>query len=161
MNLADASLFEMPFGYLTGTTDFAFTEEERAALRRFLNNGGVLLVEAGEGRKSFDTAFRQEIAKILPGHPLVALPPDHELFKRPLNAAMVKARSALAVKHGNQIEMSPEMYGIEMNGTLSVIYTPNDLSAGWEHALAPYALGYESQDSTALGVNVLYYAVTH
>jgi len=57
--------------------------------------------------------------------------------------------------------MAPEMFGIELNGTLSVIYTPNDLSAGWENALAPYALGYESKDATALGVNVLYYAVTH
>ena len=161
VKLTDPSLFEMPFGYLTGTTDFAFTEEERAALRRFLMNGGVLLVEAGEGRKSFDTAFRQEIAAILPGKPLTALPASHELFRRPISAEKVKARPALAVKHGNQIEMQPEMYGVELNGTLSVIYTPNDLSAGWERALAPYALGYESKDATALGLNVLYYAVTH
>ena len=161
VKLTDASIFEMPFAYLTGTTDFAFTEEERAALRRFLMNGGVLMVEAGEGRKSFDTSFRHEIAAILPGKPLTVLPPNHELFKRPVSAETVKARPALAVKHGNQIEMQPEMYGVEVNGTLSVIYTPNDLSAGWERALAPYALGYESKDATALGLNVLYYAVTH
>ena len=161
VKLTDSSIFEMPFAYLTGTTDFAFTEEERAALRRFLSNGGVLLVEAGEGRKSFDTSFRQEIAAILPGKPLTVLPPNHELFRRPMSASTVKARPALAVKHGNQIEQQPELYGIEMNGTLSVIYTPNDLSAGWERALAPYALGYESKDATALGLNVLYYAVTH
>jgi len=161
VKLTDSALFEMPFGYLTGTTDFAFTEEERAALRRFLSNGGVLLVEAGEGRKSFDASFRQEIAAILPGKPLMLLPPEHELFKRPIAAGTVKARPALAVKHGNQVEMQPEMYGIEINGTLSVIYTPNDLSAGWERALAPYAMGYESKDATALGLNVLYYAVTH
>ena len=161
VSLTDASVFEMPFLFLTGTIDFAFTEEERANLRRFLNNGGVLLVESGEGRKTFDKAFRQEIAKVLPGRELTALPPGHELFKRPINAEMVKARQALAVKSGNQIELSPELYGIELNGTLSVIYTPNDLSAGWERALAPYALGYESKDATALGVNVLYYAVTH
>ena len=78
-----------------------------------------------------------------------------------MNASVVKARSALAVRRDNQIEMAPELFGVEINGTLSVIYTPNDLSAGWEHALAPYALGYESKDATALGVNVLYYAVTH
>ena len=161
VSLTDASVFEMPFLYLTGTIDFAFTEEERANLRRFLNNGGVLLVEAGEGRKTFDTAFRQEITKVLPGRELTALPPGHEIFKRPLNEEVVKARQALAVKRGNQIEMSPELYGIELNGTLSVLYTPNDWSAGWERALAPYALGYESKDATGLGVNVLYYAVTH
>ena len=161
VSLTDASVFEMPFLYMTGTTDFTLTEQEIAALRRFLNNGGVLLVEAGEGRQTFDAAFRQQIAKVLPGKTLAALPSGHEIFTKPLNAATVKARPALAVRRSNQIELAPEMFGIELNGTLSVIYTPNDLSAGWERALAPYALGYESKDATALGVNVLYYAVTH
>ena len=159
--LTDPALFEMPFLYMTGTTDFELSESEIEALRRFLNNGGVLLAEAGEGRQTFDAAFRQQIAKVLPGKSLAALPQGHEIFMKPLNAAVVKARPALAVRHENQIEMAPELLGIELNGTLSVIYTPNDLSAGWEHALAPYALGYESKDATALGVNVLYYAVTH
>ena len=161
VSLTDPAVFEMPFLYMTGTTDFALSEAEIAALRRFLNNGGVLLAEAGEGRQTFDAAFRQQIAKVLPGKSLAALPSGHEIFVKPLNAAVVKARPALAVRRENQIELAPELLGIELNGTLSVIYTPNDLSAGWEHALAPYALGYESKDATALGVNVLYYAVTH
>jgi hypothetical protein len=161
VSLTDASIFEMPFLYMTGTTDFIFTEQEIEALRRFLNNGGVLWVEAGEGRQSFDAAFRQQIAKVLPGKPLTALPQGHEIFTRPQDATVVKARPALAIRKDNQIEQSPELFGIELNGTLSVIYTPNDLSAGWERALAPYAVGYEAQGATALGVNVLYYAVTH
>ena len=57
--------------------------------------------------------------------------------------------------------MSPELYGIDLNGSLAVIYSPHDLSAGWERAIAPYAQGYESADATSLGLNVLYYAVTH
>ena len=57
--------------------------------------------------------------------------------------------------------MPPELYGIELNGAMAVIYTPYDMSAGWERAIAPYALGYEPADAMALGVNVLYYAVTH
>jgi hypothetical protein len=98
---------------------------------------------------------------VLPGKSLTPLPAGHEIYTQPLNASTVKARTALALRHDNQIEMAPELQGIELNGTLSVIYSPNDLSAGWECALAPYALGYESQGATALGVNVLYYAVTH
>ena len=161
VSLTDPAVFEMPFLYMTGTTDFALSEAEIAALRRFLNNGGVLLVEAGEGRASFDAAFRQEIAKVLPGKALAPLPAGHEIYTKPMNAAVVKARPALAIRNDNRIEMAPELLGIELGGTLSVIYTPNDLSAGWEQAPAPYALGYEAKDATALGVNVLYYAVTH
>ncbi len=158
--LTDASIFEMPFMYLTGTTDFSLSEPERANLRKFLMNGGVLFVEAGEGRASFDQAFRQEIAQILPGKKLEALPANHPIFQQPKNLATVKARPALAAKRGNQIDVAPELLGIELNGSLAVIYTPNDVSAGWERAIAPYAIGYEPQDATALGLNVLYYALT-
>jgi hypothetical protein len=159
--LTDASIFEMPFMYLTGTTDFALSDQERANLRKFLMNGGVLFVEAGEGRQSFDQAFRQELAKVLPSAKLEPLPQAHEIFRQPKSLQTVKARPALAAKRGNQIDVPPELFGVELNGALSVIYTPNDLSAGWERAIAPYAIGYEPQDATAIGLNVLYYAVTH
>lgn len=161
VSLTDAAIFEMPFLYMTGTTDFELTEAEVAALRRFLNNGGVLLAEAGEGRPTFDAAFRAQMERVLPGKALSPLPEGHEIYTQPVNASTVKARAALAMRRDNRIEMAPELQGIELNGTLSVIYSPNDLSAGWERALAPYALGYEPQGATALGVNVLYYAVTH
>jgi len=161
VSLTDAAIFEMPFLYFTGTTDFVLTDEERANLRRYLANGGVLFAEAGEGRQSFDVAFRAEMQKVLPGRQLESIPQGHQLFRQPLPVGLVKARPALAAMHGNQIEMPPELYGIELDGSLAVIYSPNDLSAGWERATAPYAVGYEPPDATALGVNVLYYAVSH
>ena len=161
VSLDDAAIFEMPFLFVTGTMDFTLTDKQRANLRQFLMNGGVLFAEAAEGRQSFDVAFRAEMEKVLPGRQLAALPANHSIFKQPGAIGMVKARSALAVKSGNQIEVAPEMYGIDLNGSLAVIYSPHDLSAGWERAIAPYAQGYEATDATAIGVNVLYYAVTH
>ena len=153
-------LSSTPFLYLTGTTDFSFTDRERAALRRFLDNGGVLFAEAGEGRASFDTAFRKEIASILPGKQLVALSPGDALLTQPREVSTAKARPALAVQSG-EAETQPALYAVELNGAYSVIYSPHDLSAGWERANAPYALGYQPVDSTALGINVLHYALTH
>ena len=51
------------------------------------------------------------------------------------------------------------MFAAEVNGTTAVIYSPRDLSAGWEQAPAPYAIGYEAADATALGVNILFHAL--
>jgi hypothetical protein len=161
VTLDDKKLFELPFLFAAGTTDFALTDAERANLRQYLMNGGVLFAEASDGRQSFDAAFREEMAKVLPGRPLTAIPSNHSIFKQPEVISTVKARPALAAQSNNQVEQRPELYGIEVNGALAVIYSPHDLSAGWEQAIAPYAQGYEAGDSTALGVNVLYYAVTH
>lgn len=161
VRLDNAAIFEMPFLYLTGTTDFTLSDAERLNLRRFLANGGVLFAEAAEGRRSFDQAFRQELAAVLPGRTLQPLPKNHSLYREPQTLNTVKARNALAVQRGNQPDVAPELFGIELNGTLQVIYCPYDLSAGWERAIAPYALGYEAKDATALGVNVLFYALAH
>jgi hypothetical protein len=161
VKLSDPAIFAMPILYLTGTTDFVLSDAERANLRQFLLKGGVLFAEAAEGRPSFDAAFKAEMARVLPNESLTLLPPGHVLFHRPLDLTSVKARPPLAVRHGNQTDLAPEMYGIDVNGSLGVIYSPNDLSAGWERALAPYAVGYEAADSTALGVSALFYAVTH
>jgi hypothetical protein len=161
VRLDDTAIFEMPFLYLTGTTDFTLSDVERTNLRRFLANGGVLFAEAAEGRRSFDLAFRAELAAVLPGRTLQALPKNHSLFREPQSASTVKARTAVAVQRGNQPDVAPEFYGVELNGTLQVIYSPYDLSAGWERAIAPYALGYEAKDATALGINVLFYALAH
>jgi hypothetical protein len=161
VSLEDPSIYEMPFLFITGTTDFTLSDKERENLRHYLSNGGVLFAESGEGRASFDAAFRYEMAKVLPDHPLAPLPPNHSIFRQPEKLDAVKARPALAAKNNNQSMMLPELDGISLNGSLAVIYSPYDLSTGWERAIAPYAKGYETADSTALGLNVLYYAVTH
>ncbi len=159
VSLSDASMFETPLLYLTGTTDFALGENERANLRQFLMKGGVLFAEAGDGRASFDTAFRAEMAKVLPDHPLVPVPANSPLCHQPNEAGMVKVRPALAAQLDNRKTTAPELFTAEINGSTAIIYCPRDLSAGWEQAPAPYAIGYEAPDSTALGVNILFHAL--
>ena len=159
VRLSDASLFETPLLYLTGTTDFSLSENERANLRQFLTKGGVLFAEAGDGRASFDTAFRAEMARVLPDHPLAPVAAASPLLHQPNELASVKVRPALAAQLDNRKTTAPELFIAEINGASAVIYCPRDLSAGWEQAPAPYAVGYEAADSTALGVNILFHAL--
>ena len=159
VNLSDASMFETPLLYLTGTTDFALGENERANLRQFLLKGGVLFAEAGDGRQSFDTAFRAEMAKVLPDHPLGPVAADSPLFREPNRLPEVKARPALAAQLDRRASVAPELLAAEISGATAVIYCPRDLAAGWEQAPAPYAIGYEAADATALGVNILFHAL--
>ncbi len=159
VSLSDASMFETPLLYLTGTTDFALSENERANLRQFLMKGGVLFAEAGDGRSTFDTAFRAEMARVLPDHPLAPVPATSPLLHQPNETASVKVRPALMAQLENRRTTTPELSAIEINGATAVIYCPRDLSAGWEQAPAPYAIGYEAADSTALGVNILFHAL--
>ena len=159
VSLADASMFETPMLYLTGTTDFALGENERTNLRQFLLKGGVLFAEAGDGRATFDSAFRGEMARVLPDHPLIRVAPTSTLLHQPNQVATVKVRPALAAQLDAQRTTAPELYTADINGATAVIYCPRDLAAGWEQAPAPYAIGYEPADSIALGVNILFHSL--
>lgn len=155
VRLSDPEMFKVPFLYLSATTDFTLTEQERVNLRRYLNNGGFLFAEASEGRPSFDVAFRSEMEKILPGKQLKKIDASSMIYNAPNKISSVKYRPALAVKKGD-INGSPELESIELDGRPVVIYSPRDLSTGWVRGIGPYTEGLEPQDASTLGVNVLF-----
>jgi hypothetical protein len=87
------------------------------------------------------------------------VPATSTLLHQPNEVGTVKTRPALAAQLDNRRSTTPELFAADVNGTSAVIYSPRDLSAGWEQAPAPYAIGYEAADATALGVNILFHAL--
>lgn len=160
VDLDSPRLFDAPFVYLTGQMDFNLTEGQRANLRRYLANGGVLFCDATCGRPSFDTAFRRELRQVLPEATLERIPTSHLLFQYPNAISGVTPRLALAHRLQTKGKMEPLLYGISIKDHLAVIYSPFDLSGGWAMAQGPYNEGLEANDSLALGVNILSYLLT-
>jgi hypothetical protein len=159
VELDSNKIFDFPCIYITGTIDFRWTDRERDMISRYLNRGGILFVEAGCGRPTFDAAFRREMKKVLPEENLKLIDLDSFIFRFPNNIKYIEVRPALARKMNEQKKIKPHLEGIWMNGNLAVIYSPFDLSGGWELAQAPYDLGIESRDSMDLGVNILSYII--
>jgi hypothetical protein len=161
ISLDSNKLFEMPFIYLTGHQDFEFTSLERNNLRKFLLQGGVLLVESCCGRETFDYAFKREIAKVLNDKTLEKININNSLFTFPNNIKVIQPRSALAHRLEVNNKIEPLLYGINVNGYFGVIYSPFGLACGWELTQCPYCKGIDSIDALALGVNILAYALLH
>ena len=73
--LTSPRLFDHPFLYFGGDGEFpAAVGAEVEALRRYLTFGGFLVADAndGSGGRGFDTSFRRELARVLPGAALDA-----------------------------------------------------------------------------------------
>ena len=152
-------LTEMPFLYLTGHEEFEFTEAERAALRQYLQRGGILLAEACCGREEFNRAFRRELAILMPASELTPIPAGHQLFQYPARVTAVQPRPALAKRLGSTDKIAPRLQGVTLNGHLAVIYSPDGLACGWELAECPYCRGIAPADALNLGVNILSYSI--
>jgi hypothetical protein len=165
-------LSSYPFLYLTGLDDFSFSPEAVTALRRYLNYGGVLLINNGMGLSTFDRAVRRELAKILPETRLEPIPANHHLYNSLLTIKEVRYSPVVAKNKPPPaaglikpsvagLKNQPYLLGVTIDGDLRVLYSPYDLEAGWLDAYYPLIRGYESIYAQQLGMNIITYVMTH
>jgi len=149
-----------PFLYLTGLDDFSFSEREVAALRSYIEEGGVLLINNGLGLATFHQAVKRELARVLPEVELKPIPLGHDLFRSFASVTAVNYSPALR-KDQPELGTQPALLGVTFDDELRVIYSPYDLEAGWLDAYYPLMRGYENRSAQELGMNLIAYVITH
>jgi hypothetical protein len=159
VRLGEPGLHRHPMLYLAGDGGLPpFDDAERAALRRHLQYGGFLLVDAADGSDGagFDADVRRELARLLPASPLARVPREHVLYKS----------FYLLDRQGGRVLTKPWLDGQVLNGRLAVVYSQNDLGGAWSRGPLgdweyPCSPGGEEQRETAfrLGVNLAMYAL--
>jgi len=159
VDLRSIDAFAHPILYMTGHNEFKLTDDEVNNLRRYLAAGGVLVANSCCGRKAFDTAFRREIARVLPDQKLDRVPLDHQVYRSVFPIQKVEY-TPLALHEHPGLDR-PALEGISLENQLRVIYSPYGLVNGWSGAPNPYDRGYEGNDALRLGINILVYSMTH
>lgn len=159
VQLKDPKTATYPLLYMTGHREFQWTSEEVGRLQRYLKAGGMLLADACCGRMAFDTAFRAQIARVLPDAKLEKLPPDHPLYRCHYEIGQVEYTPRVREDFGEFD--SPELEGITLDGRLAVIYSRFDLGNGWEQFPHAYAYGLKDESALQIGTNAIVYAITH
>ncbi|KXK33586.1 MAG: hypothetical protein UZ16_OP3001002212 [Candidatus Hinthialibacteria bacterium OLB16] len=156
--LLDPKLSSYPVLYLTGHGDIQFKNAEILALRQYLEEGGSLLVnDNGPARSgnSIDAAFRREIARVLPDHPLIELPKDHPVF-----SCYFQFPDGIPQIHRHDEEQPPRLYGIYVRERLAVLYDWNsDIGNGWEDPQVHKDPEEKRREALRMGTNLLMYAL--
>ncbi|MCP4613389.1 MAG: DUF4159 domain-containing protein [Planctomycetes bacterium] len=160
VDAAEDDLSGYPFLYLTGLDEFSFSTEAVGALKRYLNFGGVLLINNGMGLGTFDKAVRRELSKILPEASLEPVSTNHHLYNSLLPIEKVRY-SPVVAKNKPELKNQPYILGATIDGDLRVLYSPYDIEAGWLDAYYPLIRGYESIHAQKLGLNIITYVMTH
>ena len=166
----DKAIFECPFLFASDVGTIGFLESEVVGLRDYLLKGGFLWVDDFWGPAAFNR-WSAEIARVLPGYPIVELPLDHPIFKTFFELERVPQIPAISFWMTTKLtserggaSAEPKVYGIfDENGRLLVLMSHNtDIADGWEregeneeffHTFSPG--GY------AIGVNVVIWNLTH
>ena len=152
----------VPVLYRTGHNAFTFNPSERTRLRQYLLGGGLMIFDACCGRRSFTDSARREIKAILPDHELKPVSLDHPVFNCYYeNAGWVRRTPHTLAHHPGLRSPGPSgIEGIEIACRMAVLFSPHDLSCGWDmhtHAF-PDTAYIESEDALKIGANFLAYA---
>ncbi|MEX0824961.1 MAG: DUF4159 domain-containing protein [Pirellulaceae bacterium] len=151
--------------WLHGRTDFTLTSSQRSALRTYLENEGVLLVDAICGSPEFTNAVRRELAAVLPNSPLQTMPPDHPALTSQFggydlsSVTLRKPSKGAAGVTINRRRTTPPIEMASLGGIAVVFLSPYDLSCALESPNSIQCPGYDTEDAVKIGTNLILYSL--
>jgi hypothetical protein len=151
VRLTDADLWDLPYLYMTGHGNVVFSDAEVVLLRRYLEQGGFLHADDNYG---MDQAFRREVARVFPDHPLVLVPFDHPVYH-----LVYEFPDGLPKIHEHDGKPA-QGFGVFLAGRLVVYYSyESDLGDGWEDPEVHQDPADRREAALRMGVNLVAYAV--
>lgn len=149
----DTDLFKYPFLFLTGHGNISFSDDEAAALRIYLENGGFLFTNDSYG---LARAIRREMKKLFPDREFVELP-----FSHPIYHSRYDFPNGLPKIHKHD-EKPPQGFGIIIDERVCVFFAyESDIGDGWEDPEVYNDPPEKRLSALRMGVNLVTYALTH
>ncbi len=151
VQLSDPDLWDVPYLYVTGHGNIAFSPSELGTLRRWLLQGGFLHVDDNYG---LDASWRREVARLFPDRPLVEVPLDHPIYR-----VVYQLPNGLPKVHEHDAKPA-QGFGIFVEGRLVLYYSyQSDLGDGWEDPAVHGDPLPVREAALQMGVNLFAYAV--
>lgn len=169
LRLTDEELFDYPFIYVIEPGGMELMEEEVLALRRYLLNGGFMMVDDFWGEDEWYTFYTQ-LKRVFPDREPQELPLSHEIFhcvydlkERP----QVPSIHAWLAGHTYERYDAAEVHyrGVfdDKGRMMAIICHNTDLGDGWEREgeSPEYFREFAEKHSYPMGINIVVYAMTH
>jgi hypothetical protein len=184
LKLTDPALTDYPFIYMVKPWGLDLTDEEVPILRKYLLNGGVLMVDDFWGDSQWNS-FEAQMKRVLPERAWTELPLTHPIFhcvfpivttdmdklQVPSIHRWERSRSPDSGRYGGfgarPGDGSPDMHvraWFDDKGRIMVIATHNtDNGDGWEREGEEheYFQTFSEQRAYPLAINIIYYVMTH
>jgi len=180
IDLADPELPDYPWIYIVEAGSLGFLDEEVPILRRYLLNGGFLMVDDFWGDSEWENFYR-EIKRVFPDRELEELPMDHPIFHCVFPITLSK--NEMQVPNIRDGEYSQYNGGItwerghdgdtrnvhfkaifdDKRRMMVMICHNTDNGDGWEREGESHYYFKEFSEKKAypLGINIIFYAMTH
>ena len=167
ISIADKQLFKYHIAFMHGRRSFRLSDEERDALKKFIERGGFLLVDSICASHEFTAAFRREMKRVFPDSELRSIRNSDKIFTRHYGGEDIKTverRNPQLHRADEPLKATirkvpPTLEGIRIDDRYGVIFSPYDISCALENHESLECLGYVRKDAARIGLNVLLYAL--
>lgn len=166
IELSDPEVFKWPVLYMTAHNSFKFTRAERDGLKRYLEQGGVLIADdCSVGGGGWLPSLYSEINRIFPGQEWIAVTPDNKRFRRMFDLSFrYDSTIRIITRRHNQVFL--------VNDRIAIYLIHDDYGCMWEVSTPPSAAdplgisnhGFSSEERKEcfeFCFNVLLYVLTH
>jgi hypothetical protein len=173
LEITDPELFDYPWIYIVEPGGLRFTEEEVPILERYLLNGGFLMVDDFWGEAEWDN-FYQEIKRVFPNREPEDLPLSHPIFscvftlkeKPQIPNIDIGVRSQYTGVTWERYDAKEVHYRAifdDKHRIMVMICHNTDLGDGWEREGENeyYFREFSEKKAYPLGINIVFYAMTH
>jgi hypothetical protein len=152
----DPNLIYYPLVYIHGRAAVRFDPDDLHALRQHLEpGGGTLFADAACGSAAFDASFRQVVAELLPGHPLVPIPHDDPIMSARVGFDLKDVQYTAGAGGGRGF---PLLEGIKINDHWAIIYSKFDIGCALERHTGLDCKGYTHTSAVKIAANVVIYS---
>jgi Domain of unknown function (DUF4159) len=173
LRLTDPRLFDYPFIYMVEPGGLSFSEDDVLALRKYLLNGGFLMVDDFWGEREWEN-FAREMKRVFPDRVPEDVPLKHEIFhivydlkERPqipsIGVAWAGREEGITWERWDAKEVHYRALYDDNGRMMAFICHNTDNGDGWEREGEDpwYFKEFSEKKAYPLGINIVVYAMTH
>jgi hypothetical protein len=142
---------------MTGTGTLKLTDAQRAELKKYVDDGGTLLIDAAGGKTAFSYSAKEELKKAFPGtDKFDVLPANSPVYAvgDPIKDVGYRQFARAAV---GSVRV-PQLRGVMAGDRVGIFFSNEDLSVGIVGQPVDGIIGYDPASATHIVQNILLYA---
>ncbi|MBI5724243.1 MAG: DUF4159 domain-containing protein [Planctomycetes bacterium] len=148
---------DIKLAFMTGTGAFKLTAEEKDALKKWIDAGGLLILDAAGGSKTFSESAKDLAGELYGPDALLPMPLSSPVYQiKDMTIDKVKYRKTTKVRIGGMTE--PRLLSVLAGDKPKVILSAEDLTAGMVGYSSWGLDGYDAPSAFNILRNIVLYA---
>ncbi len=169
----DPELADFPFIYIVEPGGLTFTEDEVLAMRKYLENGGFLLMDDFWGEDEWENC-EAEIRRVLPGRSFEEIPLTHPMYRSVfqirekaqvpnVDTGAASEYSGITWERSDAQEVHHKAIFDDKGRPMVIALHNTDNGDGWEREgeSAYYFKQFSERTAYPLAINIIFYVMTH